>query len=431
MRKDQRGRYRERNSVLKIYLQKIKKLIVDENGDLSYIENFDRVIEDIFGVKHFAKKLNQCYDDRDTIAVLNSFGLKNLQEIVSNPNIYQAFAELVALDARIIEIKRRIKRADKKGKKRDKDLVKEYEFLTNLYKKARKRMRSRFGVKSSKKSYKHKYSALSNLVERSGYDYDDDDDFSSVLYSSDMYDDDDEYDDMDQLSDLEEFARRLNYGDERRSRRSSGKTKRMNDLEDFDLDSEDDDDDDYDLDDDSDINTSSNKGFGKKIDQLASIVSNLANSVQYMLNSGYQNTQPYKPVSHAGRAVVPIHSFDDDNDYIVNEEPAPRKEQSPKPQYSSNADNLGPIYDAIRMLSENQNRLINTVDNIQEFLETLELEEINDEPAQPDISIQINKYEDVAAEAPIVTSREQKPEQNKTPNTEELIDQINHSSDNQ
>jgi len=385
----------EKNSVLKAYLQKIKKLVVDERGEMSYIENFDRVIEDIFGVKNFAKRLNQCYDDRDTIVVLNSLGSKILNEMLMIPSLYQAFAELVAVDARILEIKKKIRRAEKKGKKKDKDLLKEYEYLTELYKKAKKKIRQRFGIASKKKAYKSRYSALLNIVD--GY-YEDDDEISSLLYSSDL-----EFDDDDELSELEDYERYLSGG-------KSGKGRRIARLMNYDMDE---DDDDFDELDDDDADEASNNRLSK----IESIVSNLANTVQYMMNTGMkQDNVGYRPYSHAPQYTAPIVNDDGVRPRIKNT--------------TAGNQELDSIYSTINKLSKTQEilvesnlRLSNSVARIENYLANLDVVDEDDEPDYNDMSIQAQVDDDIS---PAVTARSPRPA--RSPKREELIEQINRSA---
>lgn len=317
--------------VMKFILSKIKRLVVDSEGRFRYIENLDNVLYDVFGVKNFTKRLNQTYDDRDTISVMGTLGFGNLTKICNSSHNYEIFAELVAIDARKERLKRELRKADKKGKKKDKDLLKEYEYLSDIYKEATKVVRKRFGIKSAKKSYKKRYSSVSNLLDNRDY-YDYDDEFSSVLYTSDIdlysdYDEDDEDWDDDGLSELEEFRMRLegksrnrNKGRGRSERSSNSPRRIRRRIDEFDLDDEDDedewDDEEEEKEDTSDID--------RKLDKLASSVSGIANSLQYMINTQQQPiiaeklTPVVQPQYIASEALAPVHDFTNDMSPVID-----------------------------------------------------------------------------------------------------------------
>lgn len=220
------------------------------------MSNLDNIIYDIFGVKHFVKKLNESYDSRDIADVIETVGSKHLMDIMNNSKLYDALVDLVAINYRIGELRKELRKQSKKDK-RDKSDVKEYKYLSNLYEESIKYFRKKLGIKNSKTSYKRRYRSLNNVVNHDGYDYDDDDFTSILLRTDDFYFDDDyesDYDDDDDYestSELEDFVRRMNgRQSERQSRRNpnrpNNERRYRQDPSDFDLDEEDDDDEDDD-----------------------------------------------------------------------------------------------------------------------------------------------------------------------------------------
>jgi hypothetical protein len=420
--------------LMKFYLSKIKKLIIDESGKMSYIDNFDHIIYDIFGIKNFTKRLNQCYDNRDTIAVLNQLGFKILNSICKASDLYGVFAELVAIDGRIAEIRRRFKKASKKGKKRDKDLVDEYEWLIDLYKRAVKSIRKRFGIKSSKKSYKRRYSSLVNIVNnRRDYDYD----VSSVLYSSDMddLDFDDEDDDFedddgdDGLSELERFRHNLNHTRPVTVKRGPGRNSRRSKLDDYDLDSETDSFDNEE--DDSDLSETN-----QKIDKLADVVTNLANTVQYIANTS--NADPRsaaipRPVRTPEAPIIPRVSTKQ-----VSYTPVV------PPTYDPNT-LLMPLIAPIQTMINQQSMVAKALDDvtktnvaIYEYLQTLDFGDDEDDSdldaeASELLMGELDKYPDLneSSSGTVYTgpnvNASVNSRNNSSPSVEKLIDDINHS----
>ena len=205
-------------------LYKIKELIADDRGRPRYINYFDNVFEDIFGIEHFAKKISSRRDDRDIVEILDRVGVEYLLRITNNSKNYNALEELVLINIRIQALKKSIKKQSEKGKRNDNDL-KEYKYITDLYKKGTKALRKRIGVKNHRTEYKRRYRALNDLT-KGNYD----DDFSNIFlrdnssfdpydddYDYDPYYDDDDYDGYRDTTALEDFERQLNQRHEKKS----------------------------------------------------------------------------------------------------------------------------------------------------------------------------------------------------------------------
>lgn len=283
-----RTRY-DSDVVYKFLLSKIKKLVKSQRGELKYMQNFDNIIHDIFGVKHFTKKINELYDRRDLICVIEDVGSKELMAIMNNSRYYDAMRELVMVNHRMETLKKVVHKQRKKGKSYKK-FSEEYEYLLKLYKKSIKRFRKFLGIKSTKTSYKKKYSSLNSIV-KNDYDDDrysgllDDDDFEND-YDDDYYDDDD----YESNTEFDEYVKRSSRG----NRKKSNTTRRRvsSQYDDFDLD------DDFDDDEDEEYPRSVPSMDDRAIAQLNNLtdtVSELAGAVQSLMNKNeYESSQRRK-----------------------------------------------------------------------------------------------------------------------------------------
>ena len=196
--------------MLKFIMSNLKKIVSNSIGDPTYMKNFDEIINDIFGVKHFTRRLNNCYDNKDTISILNEIGVTTLMTIVNSPIMLSTFEELIVMNLQIYAVNKTLKRQEDKGKKKDKQLVKELQYLLDTYKEAIKALRKKFGV-SKKKSYKKKFSAVNALIDtkRGGFSYYDNDGFSTSVFDSDDDDFYDEDDDGDGMSRYEKYFQKV------------------------------------------------------------------------------------------------------------------------------------------------------------------------------------------------------------------------------
>lgn len=206
----------------KFILYKMKMLVTDHRGKLRYLESLDNILYDIFGIKNTMKKINNAYDPREISGLIDNLGVNVLLQLFNSGKMYKIMEDLVQINYRMNELQKEIRKQSRKDK-RDKDDVKEYNYLMDLYKKSIKYIRNKFGIKNSKTSYKRKYQSLNNIVKHKGYDdWDDDESFVSILmrdddYYFDDYDDDD--DDFDpSTSELEDFVNMMN-GNRKKSRR--------------------------------------------------------------------------------------------------------------------------------------------------------------------------------------------------------------------
>lgn len=272
--------------MMKFIMKKIKNLVVDSYGQLIYIDNIDTVFYDIFGYKHFVRRINACRNNREHLSLFIDFGLEQLIQITNTQHIYSAIDELVAIDYRINELEKSFKKADKKGKKKDKNSLKEYSYIKDLYKDAIKKLKKEMNITPKKKQYKKRYGALNSLVNRSGGgfyfdDYDDDDsDYYISRVLNRTYDGYDDYDDDDD----DELSAYINHhlGGKKTKKKVKSSRRFISPFDDDDdLDFYDDDEDD----DDDDLDEFDKGQIMDKLDRMADGYSRLVTVVEHLADA--------------------------------------------------------------------------------------------------------------------------------------------------
>lgn len=441
--------------IYKFLIHKIKCLVKDSRGRLKYATYFDNIIYDIFGVKHFSRKLDESYADRDFIDVLETVGSDHLMKIMNNAKLYDAMRELIAINYRISVLRKEIRKQGKKDKRNKQDL-KEYKYLTNLYEESIKYFRKKLGIKNSKNSYKRRYKSLSNIV-REEHDYDDE--YTSILLRSDdddyfFEDDDYEYDEYDDdyesTSELEDFVNRMNGKPDRRNsrrqkqNRPSYRPSRYSD-EDFDLDEEEDFEDD---DDEYDGRRSRHSSMPsmedpaiKQLNNLTEVVTDLAGAVQMLVNKNeYDTVQRRKEMyqNQYSDRLSEEHLRPSGTREMVSDSVDTRKELEIITEF------IGRLSDEQNKMKSNQKTIAEALDQVvhqqKDIIAFLNTFTEDDEYEDEDIS------EDVVMRSPVVSGNEDLSQRfNKYPDVyeemaneedsdgklkvEELIDTINNSGD--
>lgn len=246
----------------KFVLSKIQSLVCDSRGRMRYMKEFDHVIDDIYGVKNLAKKINDSYDSRDIIATIEKFGLEQLIGLFNSRKNTDMMADLVAVRYRLRELQSAFQKSRKKSGRRDKRDVKEGKYLSKLYTDSIRYMKKRLGVQDVKNLYKRKYSALTSVLDNDDFGFDDG--FSSLLDDDIFGNEYDDYDyDYDDRTELDDFRDRLNGGN--MNRRVS--RNRMDD----------------DLEFDDEFNFGQHD-MDQRINQLTDVVSELSSAVQRMMS---------------------------------------------------------------------------------------------------------------------------------------------------
>lgn len=262
---------------LKFVMSKLKRLVTDSCGETSYMENLDEIFKDVFDVKNFTKRLDDCYDDRETVITVNEIGMKNLMTICNTPRMYNVFLELVAMNAQVHKLSRSIRKAAKKGKKKDKSMVKELNYMLDTYKDAVKTLKKKFGI-AKKSSYKKRFRNVTDMIDsRKGFSYyDEDEGLTSILYD-DGYSDDD----GDGSSDFERYIRNVTGNKMRRNKGRGGNFRSSRLMADEDYDSE------YDFEDEEDeLDDLDENEIEARIDTLTEHMATLTSAVEALINTG-------------------------------------------------------------------------------------------------------------------------------------------------
>lgn len=255
---------RTRTSMIeyKFILDNIQSLVCDSRGRFRYIDQFDTVIKDIFGVRHLARNINSCVDNRDIMAEIDSVGVENLVEVFESRQALDSFAELIAVTYRLRELQKQLQKQSKKSGRRDKRDENELKYLKKLYSDAVRHYQRRFGISNPKKMYKRKYRNLESL--RDGIDFGFEEGFSSLLDDDwDDYDDPYGYNDDDGFSALERYRQKFTRRYPNDHRRSS------RDTHGFDIDEEED-----------DMDPSLDGDLYDRVDRLTDVVMDLSSAVQ-------------------------------------------------------------------------------------------------------------------------------------------------------
>lgn len=304
----------------KFIVYQTKSLVSNNRGKPVYIDSFDHVICDLYGVKHFSRKIAESYDNRDIMDIIDQTGFESLVLLMKNTRYCNIVRELTMIDNDLSALEKEIRKMRRKGKS-NKHLLREFNDLKRLYSKGIKSLRKRLGLRDARTAYKRKYAAVRDLVSGGSGVYDDDDyDFafsglSNVRYRGgyDPYDHnrayDDEYDTYDERDDeydedsseLEDFERMLNGPDPRKRKI------RKPPIDDYE------DDDPYarsnrDYDDEDDLaeyeeyhrrRSSRDKTDEDRVDLLTSHVAELSDAVQALMSqSRYDEVNHRDPVTH-------------------------------------------------------------------------------------------------------------------------------------
>ena len=199
----------------KFCVYKLKMLVSDEHLRPKYMAATDAILYEFYGVKKFTEKLSDSCTDQEFARQINRIGLDALLSLLKNSRYYNALRDLVVARTEISSIRRKLRRQKGKGVV-DKDLIKEYNYLTKIYNRGIKILRKMLGLKSYKKAYKRKFNAVKNLMNDYGGWSDGWGDYAFSSFGAhgrDPYDSygEDDYDDYpDDSSELQDFLKMMN-----------------------------------------------------------------------------------------------------------------------------------------------------------------------------------------------------------------------------
>lgn len=392
----------------KFIVHKVKRIVTDPNGNIAYMEAFDRIIYNFYGVKHFSEKMSEMWDDREFAILINRVGLKNILTLIGYKKYYNALRELIIIDTILPKLRRKINHKQQKGKqdREYRDMIKEHRYLRKLYTKGEKALRKRLGIKGGQQSYKKRFGNIKSLVN----EYHDRSwgGFSSI----DGYDDYEDYD-YDETSELDDFLAELKGVDTSKSRYHQENDSILGDSYDNDFSLFDDD-----GDDDGAIGQVEQKvdTISAKLNQLNDVISALASQ------SKYDKVNHRNPVTHQ-----PAMNADNmrPNDMVM---------QQQLQQINSTLGSLTAAIGNIEAWRQNMDAILLSNDEDEEEEEYDSYDMMMDDPSfisPQQIQEKINKYPDVYQEQSKinprqVVSRAELTRQQPLMSREELVDALNN-----
>lgn len=207
----------KKSVIYKFILLRTRELICDDMTRPRFMASFDRIVNDLYGVPKFSRKIANSYDNRDICAIIDLVGVDNLIKIYNNNYYYAAISELIMVDYQTRLTCKELNKHKKNNNQR-KSLMKKKNYLIDLYRKALKQLRKALGIKNAETAYKRNFQILNGLVKQRDYD-----EFGFDLDFDDPYDDDYVFgnsfgggfesrfnDDYDSTSPLEDFVREMN-----------------------------------------------------------------------------------------------------------------------------------------------------------------------------------------------------------------------------
>lgn len=281
----------------KFVIVRIRSLVCDSRRKTRYIEDFDHVIKDIFGVNQLARKIDDAYNSQDVRAAIDRIGIDYLVDLFKSTKMYDIMADLVAVSYRLRILRKSMRKASKKGR-RDKEDLKEFKYLQSLYSDAIKYVKKALGVQSRKTMYKRKYRSLSALIDRD--EWDDTLGFSSLLDEDDFWDDEEDlYDDYDDRTELDDFYDQISIRPKRSSR--SVRSQRQFD---FDVDEED--------------SALYDPDLYDRVDQLTDVVADLSSGMQQMTQSILANKSAIPSYTPSHSQLMPIQRHQEKTGVLRN-----------------------------------------------------------------------------------------------------------------
>lgn len=200
--------------VIRTLLVRIRKLSCDRSGSCTRIRYVDKVFRDLYDVKNFARRSAACRRMSQVVQVFNEIGIKDLWRLLNDDTYYEVMGLLVDVQERKDELRKLIKKAQKKlsssggtlridqKSKQNRKINKaqdELKWLNKRYKDSIESLQENLNINPCGESYKDRFSALKRFSEQGsinnswGYGYDDEYDYSSMSFGKQK----DDFDDLD------------------------------------------------------------------------------------------------------------------------------------------------------------------------------------------------------------------------------------------
>lgn len=168
--------------LIRTMLNRIRKLCCDRTGACTRIQYVDRVFRDLYGIKSFARRSASCKTMSQVVQVFNEIGIKELWLLLSDDTYYEVMTLLVDVQERKDQLKKVIKKAQKKlastggtlrvdqkskNNKRINKSQDEMKWLNKRYRDAIEGLQDNLNIRSSDvDDYKDRFAALKNFADR-------------------------------------------------------------------------------------------------------------------------------------------------------------------------------------------------------------------------------------------------------------------------
>lgn len=181
--RSQRNAARSKYSkVIRSMLSKVRRLSTDKSGACTRITFVDKVFRDLYGIKSFARRSASCKTLSQVFNVFNEVGIKDLWSLLDDGMYFDVVSLLVDVQERKYELKKIIRKAQKKLQssggtlrvdqkskynKRISNAQAELKWLNKRYRDSIESLQDSLGIHNPDSGdYKDRFAALKNFADR-------------------------------------------------------------------------------------------------------------------------------------------------------------------------------------------------------------------------------------------------------------------------
>lgn len=181
--RSQRNAVRSKYSkVIRSMLSKVRRLSTDKSGACTRITFVDKVFRDLYGIKSFARRSASCKTLSQVFNVFNEVGIKDLWSLLDDGMYFDVVSLLVDVQERKYELKKIIRKAQKKLQssggtlrvdqkskynKRISNAQAELKWLNKRYRDSIESLQDSLGIHNPDSGdYKDRFAALKNFADR-------------------------------------------------------------------------------------------------------------------------------------------------------------------------------------------------------------------------------------------------------------------------
>lgn len=181
--RSQRNAVRSKYSkVIRSMLSKVRRLSTDKSGACTRITFVDKVFRDLYGTKSFARRAASCKTLSQVFNVFNEVGIKDLWSLLDDGMYFDVVSLLVDVQERKYELKKIIRKAQKKlqssggtlrvdqkskHNKRISNAQDELKWLNKRYRDSIESLQDSLGIHNPDSGdYKDRFAALKNFADR-------------------------------------------------------------------------------------------------------------------------------------------------------------------------------------------------------------------------------------------------------------------------